>query len=255
MKFIDVSIEDYSNLRSELNEFVVLAKTHNYNPSKEEFDDIIKFILLYQSGTSTLCESYSSGESSSEKLLNQLYESFNLTEDEKDFDSAAATATTAVKGAAAGIGMAAVGIGALIAFLFKRGKIKKSVEKEFKPEMDRLESYKTINKLKAELHKLEGGEGEFNASLPGMLSGGIKLKDETPKAKEKPGPTGATGNTEKGGTGPTGATGNTEKGGTGPTGATGNDKSEKGGTGPTGATGNTEKEKGATGATGATGPK
>ncbi len=189
MKFIDISVEDYSNLRSELNEFVALAKTHNHNPSKEEFDDIIKFILLYQSGTSTLCESYSSGESSSEKLLNQLYESFNLNEDEKDFDSAFGTVKTA--GLAAGAGALAAGVGAaiLISYLFKRKKVRKSIEAEFEPDFQRLKTYEKINSLKAELHELKEEKGEPKTKTPGLTKVAATSKastKDTEEPKKKP---------------------------------------------------------------------
>lgn len=175
MKFIDISIEDYSNLRNELKEYVVIAKTHNYNPIKEDFTDIIKFILLYQGGGSTLCESYNNEDSTSQKMTNRLYESFKINEAEKDFDSAIGSVVTA--GALAG--GAAIGAGLYISYLFKRGKIKKSIEDEFKPEFDRIRNFETLNKLREELHKLRGEKGTPKASLPG------NLRSKTDSAKDK----------------------------------------------------------------------
>ena len=46
MKLIKQST--YTYLQNELNEFVVLCKSQNYRPIKDDFDDIIKFLLLEQ---------------------------------------------------------------------------------------------------------------------------------------------------------------------------------------------------------------
>ena len=103
-----INYDEYNSLRGELNEFVVLCKKYNYTPSKNDFDDIIRFILLQSgSGSTTLCESY---EINPFKLLSHLYESYEFNESDfinegdggKDFDSATGTVTTGVKAAAAG---------------------------------------------------------------------------------------------------------------------------------------------------------
>ncbi len=61
-----INLDHYSELRSELNEFVTLCNSYNYRPTKSDFDEITKFILLYHSGGATMCESVD------ENMINKL---------------------------------------------------------------------------------------------------------------------------------------------------------------------------------------
>lgn len=194
MKIIDPN--EYLSLREELNEFVVLCKTYNYTPTKNEFDDVIRFILLNSgSGTSTLCESY---EINPFKVLTYLYESYGFDEydneeflkeslneggsgsiydPEKDFDSAVSTVTTgarkAVSGAkavAAGVAVGAIAVGAYIIYLFKKSKIKNLVNKEKDAELKKLEGYFKLAELKKKLSSLDPKSAK-KIEFPGLTEG------------------------------------------------------------------------------------
>ena len=173
-----INYDEYNSLRGELNEFVVLCKKYNYTPSKNDFDDIIRFILLQSgSGTTTLCESY---EINPFTLISHLYESFEFDESnvineadadgKADFDSATGTATTVVKGAAAGAAVGALAVGAFISYLFKRGKIKKMVKAELDAELNKLKGWQKLADLRNQLAELEGETVKID--WPGMAKGG-----------------------------------------------------------------------------------
>jgi hypothetical protein len=179
-----INYDEYNSLRCELNEFVVLCKKYNYTPSKNDFDDIIRFILLQSgSGTTTLCESY---EINPFKLLSHLYESFEFDESfvideagegqepytgERDFDSAMGSATSAVTTAAAGAAIGAVATGVFISYLFKKGKIKKLVKAELDAELNKLKGWTELANKRNELGKRKG-ETSVKIDWPGMASGG-----------------------------------------------------------------------------------
>ena len=180
-----INYDEYNSLRGELNEFVVLCKKYNYTPSKNDFDDIIRFILLQSgSGSTTLCESY---EINPFKLLSHLYESYEFNESdvinedelsgEKDFDSATGTVTTGVKAAAAGAAVGALAVGAFISYLFKRGKIKKMVKAELEAELNKLKGWNELADLRNKLAKLEGNTVKID--WPGMAkSSGSESKEK-----------------------------------------------------------------------------
>ena len=181
-----IHYDEYNYLRGELNEFVVLCKKYNYTPSKNDFDDIIRFILLQSSsGSTTLCESY---EINPFKLLSHLYESYDFNESDvinegddeaytKDFDSATGTVTTGVKAAAAGAAVGALAVGAFISYLFKRGKIKKMVKAELDAELKKLKGWTELANLRTELGKRKG-ETSVKIDWPGMAKG------SAPESKE-----------------------------------------------------------------------
>ena len=178
MKLIKQST--YSYLQNELNEFVVLCKSQNYRPIKDDFDDIIKFLLLYQSGTTTLCESVEVDSF----LIDYLYESLVIErggdEDHIDreqvyddaVDAAGKAAKTAVAGAA-GAGALALtgvkGVSSWISYLFKKGKVTKAVNDELSIELERLKEYEQLYQIKVKKWKLEGEKGDKpKAEIPGI---------------------------------------------------------------------------------------
>ena len=181
-----INYDEYNSLRDELNEFVVLCNKYNHTPSKNDFDDIIRFILLQSgSGTTTLCESY---EMNPFKILTHLYESYNFNEDdvineagegqepytgERDFDSAMGSATSAVTTAAAGAAIGAVATGVFISYLFKRGKVKKLVQSELDAELNKLSGWQALADKINQLAKLEG-KGSIKISWPGMATSGSR---------------------------------------------------------------------------------
>lgn len=155
MKLIDFNT--YSELKTELNEFVVLCRDHNYSPVKDDFEDIIKFLLLYQNGSATLCESY---------LVEDLYESFSLNEEramydnEKNWDSAVGTVNTLGKIAIGTVIGGAIGVGLYMRYLFKKAKLAISVAKEKKIITNRIKNYQKLYNLKVKKWELEGKKGE-----------------------------------------------------------------------------------------------
>lgn len=181
--------DQYDELRTELNEYAILCNQYKYVPTKSEFDDIIRFILLYQNGGTTLCESY---ELNPFKLLNHLYESYGFVNEEgegqipynpeKDFESAYGSVKTGAAFAVAGAAIAAVAVGVYIAYLFKKSKIKGAVQKEMDAEMKKLEGYQKLAELKKELITLDV-KASRKINFPGMTSGSTyePSKDESKK--------------------------------------------------------------------------
>jgi hypothetical protein len=159
-----ISPIEYSALSDELNEFVTICNKYNYRPSKEEFQEVINFLLLFQSGTATLCESY---------LLDSLYEEkenlFETTYNpEKDYDSASGIVGTAVKATGAAALAGAIGVGMFVQYLFKKGKVKAAATKEADTMTKKLQPYEVIYQKRAELAKLKGETFDGIGKLPGI---------------------------------------------------------------------------------------
>jgi hypothetical protein len=159
-----ISPIEYSALSDELNEFVTICNRYNYRPSKDEFQEIINFLLLFQSGTATLCESY---------LLDSLYEEkVNLFETtynpEKDYESVTGIVGTAVKATGAAALAGAIGVGMFVQYLFKKGKIKAAAAKEGDAMMKKLEPFKTIYQKRKQLASLKGEDFDGIGKLPGI---------------------------------------------------------------------------------------
>ncbi len=94
-------------IQEELKEYERLCAEYNHSPAKEEFEDIVKFILMH-SGSATGALS----ESISESNMNYLFESFNEkmeplleahleTDGEAEFDTAVGAVKTVAKTAGA----------------------------------------------------------------------------------------------------------------------------------------------------------
>jgi hypothetical protein len=182
-----ISPQEYSDLRSELFEFVVLCKKYDYRPKGSDFHEIIKFLLLQPdtAGGSRLCESF---ELNPNYLIGHMFESLreeinSIDENEqtlefndgfkkfkklhelsfvgdseydnkKDFDSAVGMVNTGamVAGAAA---LAGVVTGTMyMTYLFKKGKLKKMVQKELDAELAKLDQYKKLADMKKQLKEL-----------------------------------------------------------------------------------------------------
>jgi len=179
-----ISPQEYSDLRSELNEFVVLCKSHKYRPDGSDFHDIINFLLLYNdaAGGSRLCESY---EENSDKIVNHLFESFKEEieaidevsfkgdseyDNSKDFDTATGSVITAGKMALSGAVIGTVATAQVVTYLFKRRKVRKMTEKELEAEMDKLAGYEKLTQLKKKLAELKG-EPVGKIEYPTMAEG------------------------------------------------------------------------------------
>lgn len=178
-----ISPQEYSNLRSELNEFVILCKTKNYRPIQDDFHEIIKFLLLNHTGVGHMCESF---ETNPNTIVNHLFESFeedinsideytafkgDSTYDNKaDFDTATGIVKTGVVAAGAAAVTGAVATGMFIQYLFKKGKVKKLIQKELDAELQKLGKYQKLADMKKKLGELKG-EASGSVDFPGMATG------------------------------------------------------------------------------------
>lgn len=168
-------------IQEELKEYRKLCSQYNHSPAKEEFEEIVKFILLYQGGQggSMLESNIEISKFDSDYLYEDFLKRLNfqnenlseaLTADgEKEFDSAvdmardvAGKLTAGAAGAAAGaIGLATLGaisVGGWISYLFKKGKVKSAAEAEYKTAEKKLMDYIQIYKLKLKKAELEGSD-------------------------------------------------------------------------------------------------
>lgn len=155
MKLVNIDFETYSSIRTELNEYMVICNTYNYIPTKEDFTDIVNFILLYNNGGATLCESVDNFN-----LVDKLYESYELNEDSNDTIKEFDTAVGAVNAVAKGVGIGLLATGAYVAYLFKKVKVMISVSKEKKIIKNRIKNYEKLHQLKLKKWELEGGKDE-----------------------------------------------------------------------------------------------
>jgi hypothetical protein len=174
-----INFNEFNLLREELNEFVVICNNYKYTPTKDEFDDVIRFILLQSgSGSATLCESY---EINPFNILNYLYESYGFSEEncineeaydpQKDTESAVGLVVAAGGAAAAGVAGAAIGIGKWIQYLFKKKKAKKACAKELDAEVSKIQmGWNKLAGLKKKLSALTGETSQIE--WPGMAQGG-----------------------------------------------------------------------------------
>jgi hypothetical protein len=160
MKLINIDFDSYSLLNSELNEYVVICNNHNYIPTKEDFKEIVDFLLLFHSGSTTLCESVD------ESVIDNLYETqINAGggvgwDAAGDFDKAVDTVNKLAAGSIAAVATGAVGVGMYVNYLFKKTKVMISSAKEKKILSKRIKNYKKLYDLKIKKWELEGSEGE-----------------------------------------------------------------------------------------------
>jgi len=179
-------------IRPDLIEYRELCSKFGYQPSKEEYEETLKFLLLFHTGIGHTCESSEVDffyENMDMHLLENnvnesLFESALIAEDSntvadvaKEKDAAlglVAAAGVGAAGAVAGAGaLAVVGVvkvGGLIQYLFKKGKVKSAAKAELGVAMKKLEPYQEIYKIKKELATLKGEEFTGLSSLPGMPS-------------------------------------------------------------------------------------
>ena len=179
-------------IQEELKEFQRLCAEYNHSPAKEEFEDIVKFILL-QSGSATGALS----ESVSELDMDYLFENFNErlelllegsaieTDGEAEWDTAVGTVNTVAKKVGASIVLGVATAGLYIAFLFKKGKIKGSIEKEKSLEMKKIDKFQDIVDLKVELSKIKGTEVPAFANIPTMTPAPEMETPKRPGEEEK----------------------------------------------------------------------
>lgn len=171
-------------VQEELKAYKNLCAQYNYSPAKDEFEDIVKFILLYHGGQGGAM--LESNESVSDIDLNYLYETFMSSlslemlneaakggngealevDGEAEFDTAVGTVNTVVKKVGATLLVGAATAGLYIAFLFKRGKLKGSLAKEQALEMKKIDKFQEIVNLKVKLAELKDEEVPAISNIP-----------------------------------------------------------------------------------------
>jgi hypothetical protein len=176
-------------IQDELKEYRKLCNAYNHSPAKQEFEDIVNFILLH-SGDG-INESIKSIEDVNESTLTYLFESFNESLNEagghlensgsEEWDSAVdatvGTAKKITKGLVVGAALTAL----YIAFLFKRGKIKSSLKQEQALEMKKLDQFGELAKLKTQYAEMTGKEmPKMSAQMPSMSEGPEMEKPSKP---------------------------------------------------------------------------
>ena len=67
----------YTTIRSEMKHYTELCNEFDHTPSKQEFEDQIKFLLLYHTGIGITCEA---------SLVDNIYRSFDLITEDNDYD-------------------------------------------------------------------------------------------------------------------------------------------------------------------------
>ena len=165
-------------IQNEIKPYKQLCLQYDYTPAQKEYEDIVRFILLFSGdgiSESILNESSSTLDYLYESFIEDLNEAHSSTDGEAEWDTAAGAAISGVKAAknavvgagaaaVAGATIAAVGIGIWISYMFKKGKVKKAANKEYDAAETQLNDYSKIYDLKSKKAELEGREapkGDF----------------------------------------------------------------------------------------------
>ena len=165
-------------IQNEIKPYKQLCLQYNYTPAQKEYEDIVRFILLFSGdgiSESILNESSSTLDYLYESFIEDLNEAHASTDGEAEFDTAAGGVIAGVKSAknavvgagaaaVAGVTIAAVGISVWISYMFKKGKVKKAANKEYDTANTQLNDYAKIYQLKSKKAELEGKEapkGDF----------------------------------------------------------------------------------------------
>lgn len=164
---------DILKIQEELKEYRRLCVNYGYVPDRNEFDEIIKFLLLNQGGQGgAMMESVVSDWKTIDPGVDYLYKNLNKEINEEIeaggsqfFDSAMDTVRSSSNIAVGLVAGTALVAGLWIAYMFKKSKVKSSIKNELSVAMDILDDYSTIYKKKLELAKLEGRDLP-KASMP-----------------------------------------------------------------------------------------
>jgi hypothetical protein len=181
-------------IQDELKEYRKLCNAYNHSPAKQEFEDIVNFILLHSGdGINESFEGVESIEDINEATKTYLYIKFNESLNEKGggghlensgeeewnsaVDATVGTAKKITKGLVIGAALTAL----YIAFLFKRGKIKSSLKQEQALEMKKLDQFGELAKLKTQYAEMTGKEmPKMSAQIPSMSEGPEMEKPSKP---------------------------------------------------------------------------
>jgi hypothetical protein len=139
-------------IQEELKKYKQLCDEYEHTPAKKEFEDIVNFILLHSGTSGDIFES-----KIDEYTLNYLYEDFSYklneargdsrhleTDGEGEWDTAVDHAVGISKKIIGGLVIGATLATVYIAFLFKKGKLKSSLDNEKKIEMEKLSAFKKV---------------------------------------------------------------------------------------------------------------
>jgi hypothetical protein len=167
-------------VQEELKKYQELCNQYNHSPAKKEFEDIVKFILLQSGDSGNIFESNDfTIDYLYDNFMNKLNEASEI-DAEGEFNTVAGAAIGATKKILGGLAIGAALTGVYIAFLFKKGKLKASLENEKKIEMDKLNSFKKIIDLSIQVSKLK------NEPPPKLTDLTQPSTEESPSMPSKP---------------------------------------------------------------------
>jgi len=177
-------------IQQELKDYQRLCQQYNHSPAKEEFDDIVNFILLHSGGGVGMFESIQLNESTNNYLYENFIEKLELNEDEPykgedAVDTLVGNAVDIAKKAAIGIAVGGALASVYIAYRFKKKKLTASLGKEKEIEMQKLDLYKQMADLAIKIAKLKG---EAPPKLTELTQPAMEEKPAMPEKPDRPGP-------------------------------------------------------------------
>jgi hypothetical protein len=169
-------------IRPDLKGYRDICSRYGYQPSKEEYEEVLKFLLLFHTSIGHTCESkdvdFLYNEMEMHLLENNINESVliddiilergegSFADLSKEKDAALGLLTAAGVAAAGTAVLGAVAAGVLIQYLFKKGKVKAAAQAELAASMKKLEPYQELYNAKKELAALKGEEFTGLSELP-----------------------------------------------------------------------------------------
>jgi len=167
-------------IQNEMKDYRKLCTQYNYTPAQKEYEEIVRFLLLFSGdgiSESVINENSSSYDYLYESFIEDLNEAHAEVDGEAEFDTAAGAAISTTKKIIGGLAVGAALTGIYIAFLFKKGKIKSSLEQERKLELEKLKGFKKVAKLQIKLAELENTEiPELGSIIPTMTPPSTELE-------------------------------------------------------------------------------
>jgi hypothetical protein len=167
-------------IQNEMKHYRQLCLQYDYTPAQKEYEDIVRFILLFSGdgiSESVLNESSSTLDYLYESFIEDLEEAHSEVDGEAEWDTAAGATINTTKNIVKGLAVGAALTGIYIAFLFKKGKIKSSLEQERKLELEKLKGFKKVVSLQVKLAELENKEiPELGNIIPSMTPPSTELE-------------------------------------------------------------------------------
>jgi hypothetical protein len=151
-------------IQEELKKYQELCIQYKFSPAKQEFADIVQFILLHSGDGISESIDYENNLSFDylyESFMSNLSTSLNEAQHEEvdtvgNFDTAVGIVHGTAKKAILGALGAATLAGLYIAYLMKKGKLRGSMKQEHQLEMSKLEMYQKVITIGVKLAKMKG---------------------------------------------------------------------------------------------------